>query len=116
MEVGVLGAGTMGSGIVQVAAQNGHNVVLVDLNEHILNKSKEQLKSILARLVAKERITREESEATISRVTYSQDIHDFRNCGIVIEAIIEDLEIKSHVFKQVEQIVPKGCILPSCVQ
>jgi 3-hydroxybutyryl-CoA dehydrogenase len=113
MEVGVLGAGTMGSGIVQVAAQNGHNVVLVDLNEHILNKSKEQLKSILARLVAKERITREESEATISRVTYSQDIHDFRNCGIVIEAIIEDLEIKSHVFKQVEQIVPKGCILAS---
>lgn len=113
MEVGVLGAGTMGTGIVQVAAQNGHNVVLVDLNEHILNKSKEQLKSILARLVAKERITREESEATISRVTYSQDIHDFRNCGIVIEAIIEDLEIKSHVFKQVEQIVPKGCILAS---
>lgn len=113
IEVGVLGAGTMGSGIVQVAAQNGHKVVLVDLNVHILNKSKEQLKSILARLVTKERITQEEADATLSRVKYSEDIHDFRDCGIVIEAIIEDLEIKSQVIKQYEQIVPKGCILAS---
>lgn len=103
----------MGSGIVQVAAQNGHKVILVDLNDQILNKSKSQLESIMARLVAKEKITQDQADQTISNVTYSQDIHDFKDCGIVIEAIIEDLKIKSHVFSQLEQIVPRGCILAS---
>ena len=113
MVVGVLGAGTMGSGIVQVAAQNGHDVVLVDLNSKILEKSKEQLTKIMGRLAEKGKITGQEAEDIKSRVTYSEDIHDFSKCGLVIEAIIEDLEIKSHVFTQLEQIVPKGCILAS---
>lgn len=113
MIVGVLGGGTMGSGIVQVAAQNGHKVILVDLDEKILNKSKSQLESIMARLVAKDKISQSQADQTVANVTYSQDIHDFKDCGIVIEAIIEDLKIKSHVFSQLEQIVPKGCILAS---
>lgn len=113
MIVGVLGAGTMGSGIVQVAAQNGHQVVLVDLNEVILEKSKTQLEKIMNRLVEKERITQEQADQTQANVTYSQDIHDFKECGILIEAIIENLEIKSKVFAKLEQIVPKGCILAS---
>lgn len=113
MKVGVLGGGTMGSGIVQVAAQNGHQVVLVDLNEQILNKSKHQLDKIMNRLVEKERITQEQANHTRSNIHYSQDIHDFAKCGIVIEAIIENLEIKSKVFAQLEQITPKGCILAS---
>lgn len=113
MVVGVLGAGTMGSGIVQVAAQNDHDVVLVDLNSKILEKSKEQLTKIMGRLVEKGKITGQEAEDIKSRVTYSEDIHDFSKCGLLIEAIIEDLEIKSHVFTQLEQIVPKDCILAS---
>ncbi|XOV69092.1 MAG: 3-hydroxyacyl-CoA dehydrogenase NAD-binding domain-containing protein [Fluviicola sp.] len=113
MTVGVLGAGTMGSGIVQVAAQNGHAVVLVDLNEQILNKSKTQLDKIMNRLVEKGKISQEQAEQTRSNVSYSQDIHDFKDCGIVIEAIIENLEIKTQVLCQIEQIVPKGCILAS---
>ncbi|MFT5780281.1 MAG: 3-hydroxybutyryl-CoA dehydrogenase [Crocinitomicaceae bacterium] len=113
MIVGVLGAGTMGAGIVQVAAQNGHQVIQVDLNEQILHKSKENLAKIMARLIEKGRVTDDEATAVQGRITYSQDIHDFKECGIVIEAIIENLEIKSKVFAQLEQIVPKGCILAS---
>lgn len=113
MIVGVLGAGTMGSGIVQVAAQNGHEVVLVDLNEQILVRSKEQLGKILARLVEKGKLSEEESSNVQGRIRYSQDIHDFKNCGIIIEAIIEDLAVKSHVFDQLEQLVSKDCILAS---
>ncbi len=113
MIVGVLGAGTMGSGIVQVAAQNGHQVVLVDLNEQVLQKSKEKLAKIMARLVEKGRVSEDDATSTQSRITYSQDVHDFKACGIVIEAIVEDLGIKSKVFSQLEQIVPKGCILAS---
>ena len=113
MTIGVLGAGTMGSGIVQVAAQNGHPVILVDLNEQILNKSKAQLEKIMNRLVEKGKITQEQADETQAKVTYSQDIHDFKDCGMVIEAIIENLEIKSKVFCQIEQIVPNDCILAS---
>lgn len=111
MIVGVLGAGTMGSGIVQVAAQNGHQVVLVDLNEQILMKSKSNLESLLGRLVEKEKMTNEESLDLQARITYSQDIHDFKECGLVIEAIIENLEIKKKVFTQFEGIVSRDCIL-----
>ncbi len=113
MIVGVLGAGTMGSGIVQVAAQNKHQVVLVDLNEQILTKSKAALLKIMNRLVEKERITSEEATATQGRITYSQDIHDFKDCGLVVEAIIENLDIKKKVFSQLEQIVSDDCILAS---
>ncbi len=113
MKIGVLGAGTMGAGIVQVAAQNGHEVILVDLNEQILNKAEEQLASIMKRLVVKEKITQQQADATIGNVKYSQDLHAFSECGLIIEAIIEDLAIKSKVFAQLEQIVPKGCILAS---
>ena len=84
----------MGSGIVQVAAQNGHEVVLVDLNDRILQNSRTQLTKVLARLTEKGKITSEEAEDTKKRITYSQDIHDFCKCGIVIEAIIEDIDIK----------------------
>ena len=112
MIVGVLGAGTMGSGIAQVAAQNGHKVVLVDLNEQILHKSEEQLTKIMNRLVEKGRISEDQSNETQANITYSTDIHEFKDCGIVIEAIIEDLKIKSHVFEQIEQITT-NCILAS---
>ncbi|MDG1331156.1 MAG: 3-hydroxyacyl-CoA dehydrogenase NAD-binding domain-containing protein [Crocinitomicaceae bacterium] len=113
MIVGVLGAGTMGSGIVQVAAQNNHQVVLVDLNEHILMKSKAKLEKIMNRLVEKEKITSDEATAIQGRITYSQDVHDFKDCGLVVEAIIENLEIKQEVFGKLEQIVSRECILAS---
>ena len=113
MVVGVLGAGTMGSGIVQVAAQNGHKVVLVDLNDQILNRSNEGLLKIMNRLVEKGRITKDQADTTIANVSYSQDIHDFKECGIIIEAIVENIDIKSKVFTQLEQIAPNGCILAS---
>ena len=113
MNVGVLGGGTMGSGIVQVAAQNGHKTVLVDLNEDVLNKSKAKLAKIMARLVEKGKITQDQADATQSNVTYSTDVNDFASCGIVIEAIIEDINIKSKVFANLESIVSKECILAS---
>jgi len=113
MIVGVLGGGTMGSGIAQVAAKNGHQVVIVDLSEQILNKAKEQLSSIMARLVEKGKITQEQADQIKSNIAYSPDFHDFNECEIVIEAIVEDLDVKSKVFRQLERIVPENCILAS---
>jgi len=113
MVIGVLGAGTMGSGIVQVAAQNGHKVVLVDLNEQILHKSKELLLEMMDRQVQKGKMLRDEVDELMGNIYYSMDIHEFKNCGLVIEAILEDLAIKSHVLSQIEQLVGRDCILAS---
>ncbi len=113
MIVGVLGGGTMGSGIAQVAAQNGHKVVLVDLNEAVLELSKSKLAKIMARLVEKGKISSEQADETKSNIQRSTDIQSFKDCGIVIEAIVENLGVKTKVFSQLEDITPEGCILAS---
>ena len=111
--VGVLGAGSMGSGIAQIASTQEHQVVLVDLNDEALAKAEASLKRILARLVEKERIDEATSSAIIGRIKFSNNINDFSDCGIVIEAIIENLDIKQKVFTQLEEIVSDDCILAS---
>ena len=113
MKVGVLGAGTMGAGIAQVAAQAGHEVVLVDLNQDILNKAKVGHEKVFARLVEKGKYSNEQADAVLSRISYSQAMADFGGTGIVIEAIIENLGVKKKVFEELETIVDANTILAS---
>ena len=81
MIVGVLGAGTMGAGIAQVAAQNDNKVVLVDLNEQMLEKSKSILAKIMNRLVEKEKLTAEQSETIQNNIQYSTILHSSGTIG-----------------------------------
>jgi 3-hydroxybutyryl-CoA dehydrogenase len=113
MVVGVLGAGTMGAGIAQVAAQNGSEVVLVDLKQEMLTKAENNLDKVLARLVEKGSISEDEKINIQGRITYSTDVHDFKSSKIVIEAIVEKLEVKHSVFANLETIVSQDCILAS---
>ncbi len=113
MVVGVLGAGTMGAGIAQVAAQNGSEVVLVDLNQEMLTKAENNLDKVLARLVEKGSISEDDKINIQGRITYSTDVHDFKSSKIVIEAIVEKLEVKHNVFANLETIVSHDCILAS---
>ncbi|MFA7274860.1 MAG: 3-hydroxyacyl-CoA dehydrogenase NAD-binding domain-containing protein [Crocinitomicaceae bacterium] len=113
MKIGILGAGTMGSGIAQVAAQNGHETILVDVNQDMLNKAESDLDKVLARLVEKEKISADEKINIQGRISYSTDMADFKNCGLVIEAIVEKLEVKHQVFAKMETIVSNECILAS---
>lgn len=113
MKIGVIGAGSMGSGIAQVASTNGHEVVLFDTNPETIEKAMAKLQKILARLVEKERITATEEQAIYERITVVDNLETFADCGLVIEAIIENLEIKKSVFAQLEQIVSADCILAS---
>lgn len=103
----------MGAGIAQVAAQNGHKVVLVDLNEQVIQKAKEGHQKVLARLVEKGSITSERSAEIISNINYSESTSDMKDCAMVIEAIIENLDVKHKVFAELESIVSKDCILAS---
>jgi len=112
-KIGVLGAGTMGAGIAQVAATAGHRVVLVDSNENTLEKARSDYEKIFNRLVEKNKMTNEEMKETLNKISYSKSIESFSNCGLVIEAIIEKLEIKHQVFRELESVVSEECILAS---
>jgi len=113
MKIGILGAGTMGSGIAQVAAQKNHEVVLVDLNQEMLTKAEVTLDKILGRLVEKGTVSEDDKINIQGRITYSTDIKDFKMCGLIIEAIVENLSVKHKVFADIEAIVSQECILAS---
>lgn len=111
--IGVLGAGTMGAGIAQVAAQSGHSVVLVDLNADQLERAKSNLAKTLSKLIEKGKITDAQKNEIESHIKYSSDINIFASCSLVIEAIVEDLAIKHKVFESLENVVSENCILAS---
>jgi len=113
MKVGIIGSGSMGTGIAQVAATAGHEVYLCDTNAAALQKAKEKLLKILNRLVEKGRLDDPTAKAIFGRVYFMPDFSNFGDANLVIEAIIESLEIKQSVFEALEKIVTKDCILAS---
>lgn len=113
MTIGVLGSGSMGSGIAQVAATAGAKVVLCDNNPEALERASQQLQKILNRLVEKGRIDDPTAKAIFGRIYFSENINDFADCEMVVEAIVENLDIKKTVFTKLESIVSPACILAS---
>lgn len=112
-KVMVVGAGQMGSGIAQVCAQAGYDVLLNDMNEDALSKGMSRIEGLLARAVEKERMTEEEKQATMGRLTASSTLNDAKDCDLVIEAVVENMDVKTSVFKQLDEIAPKHAILAS---
>jgi 3-hydroxybutyryl-CoA dehydrogenase len=111
LKVGVVGAGSMGSGIAQVAAQAGHSVWLNDSSADALERAAKGHAAIFRRLAEKGRITMDEANACAKRITYTRKVDDLKPCGLVIEAIIEDLEIKRGLFQELEMICGDETIL-----
>ena len=112
-KVGVVGAGAMGAGIAQIASQAGHQVILYDLSQSTLDESALKLAKVMARLVEKKRITLEESTDIQGRIVRSTQIDLFEGCDLVVEAVVENLDVKHSVFKQIENIVSRDCIIAS---
>ena len=113
MKVGIIGSGAMGSGIAQVAAKAGHMAVLIDNQQVALDRAKAQLGDTMNKLVEKGKMTTEESAALQSRITYSQHYSSLADCDWVIEAIVENLEVKKTVFAELEKVVSENCVLAS---
>lgn len=111
MKIGVAGAGAMGSGIAQIAAQNKHSVVLSDTTDAALERSKRALEKVFARLVEKGKLTEGDARDTMNRIHYTTSLDDFAGCGLFIEAIVERLDIKKELFRAVSNIVDENCIL-----
>ena len=113
MKVSVIGAGTMGAGIAQIASTNGHEVCLYDSFDGAIENAEKKLIKILNRLVEKERITKEENKNILDRINFSKEIKEVEGSGLIIEAIIENLDIKQKIFSEIEKIVDDKCILAS---
>ena len=109
--IGVIGAGSMGSGIAQIAASNGCKVLLYDNNSSALDLALEKLKKILTRLVEKGRIDNNKKEKILSLIQTTGTLIDFDATDLVIEAIVEDLDIKKKVFSELDSICAKSTIL-----
>jgi 3-hydroxybutyryl-CoA dehydrogenase len=109
-KVGVLGAGLMGHGITQVAAQAGYDVVVREVDAEKLAKGLGMIGNQLARAVDKGKMTQEESDATLARIAGTVHYRDLHDCDIVIEAITESLELKLEMWREVDEIVKTDAV------
>ena len=112
-QIGVVGAGTMGAGIAQVAAQAGYKVVLTDTNPEQLLKAEKQINTSLDKLVEKGKIAEAFAQEVKANLSYSIHLYEHQDAVLVIEAIVENLTVKHDLFKQLEQIVSQHCVLAS---
>jgi len=112
-KIGIIGSGTMGSGIAQVAATSGCKVKLYDTNQIALDKSKAALEKVLSRLIEKGRIDSEEKSRIQGNISYVNTLKELHDSNLTIEAIIENLEIKHKVFSELETYVADDCIIAS---
>jgi len=113
MNVGIIGAGTMGIGIAQVAATNGCKVWVYDANAKQVETATVGLEKTLIRLVDKQKISAEKMTEILSNISIATELKDFKDCELIIEAIIENKEIKTKVFTELEKHVSESCVIGS---
>lgn len=112
-KVGIIGAGTMGSGIAQVAATAGCKVKLFDLNQAQLDKAQADLDKVLSRMVEKGRIDTVEKVRIQANLSYVKDMQELSDSDLTIEAIVENLDIKKKLLQELESLVSSDCIIAS---
>lgn len=109
----VIGAGQMGGGIAQVMAAAGRKTYMNDVNLDIVNSRLAFIEKLLTKDVSKGKITEEQKAATMANLIPSTDLHDAADCDLVVEAIVENMDIKGKVFSQLDEICKPSCILAS---
>ncbi|NLK63721.1 MAG: 3-hydroxyacyl-CoA dehydrogenase family protein [Tissierellia bacterium] len=109
-KIGVAGGGTMGSGITQIFAQKGYQVVVTDIAEKFLENTKRIIQLNQKTLIKEGLLTQDEADESFKLITYSTDNKVFADADLIVEAIIEKMDIKQEFWKEVEGIAPKNCI------
>ena len=109
--VGVVGAGTMGSGIAQVAATAGFAVVMRDVEAEFLDRGFSSIGTSLDRLVRRDRLSRADADAARGRITGTTDLEDLTAADVVVEAAVEDMEVKREIFAELDQVVDPAVVL-----
>ncbi|EPB8146405.1 3-hydroxybutyryl-CoA dehydrogenase [Clostridium perfringens] len=109
----VIGAGTMGAGIVQAFAQKGYEVIVRDIKDEFVDRGIAGINKGLTKLVSKGKITEEDKEAVLSKITGTTDLGLAADCDLVIEAAVENIEIKKQIFAELDKICKEETILAS---
>jgi 3-hydroxybutyryl-CoA dehydrogenase len=111
--LGVIGGGTMGGGIVQVAAQQGMTVILWDIRQDLLDASLGRIRGFLQRGVERGRMIQEEADAVMGRIATTTDYESLEDADCVIEAVLEKIELKQEVFRNLDRVCRPGAVLAS---
>jgi len=109
--IGVVGAGSMGAGIANLAAMNGFNVVLQDIETRFLDGALQRMNKFMDKSVERGKMTEEQKESTLGRIATTVELNDFKEADVVIEAVLEDIDLKKEVFSQLDKIVRDDVIL-----
>ncbi|MGB1366231.1 MAG: 3-hydroxybutyryl-CoA dehydrogenase [Candidatus Poseidoniaceae archaeon] len=111
--IAVLGAGQMGNGITQVAAAAGYNVTMIDIQQEYVEKGLATIERSLSKLVSKERMSQEDADATLARISLSTDRADCADCDLVVEAVPEIVDLKTSIFAELDSVCKPETILAS---
>lgn len=109
--IGVVGAGSMGTGIANLAAMNGFDVILTDINEEQLERSVTQMDKFMSKSVERGKMTEDEKADTLNRVKTTTQLTDLKDVQVVIEAVVENMDLKKSIFEQLDNIVDDSAIL-----
>ncbi|MFF5281166.1 3-hydroxyacyl-CoA dehydrogenase family protein [Streptomyces sp. NPDC013171] len=112
-KLAVIGAGLMGSGIAQVSAQAGWDVVLRDVTDAALTRGTDGIKASYDKFVAKGKLTAEGAEAALGRITATTELDAVADADVVVEAVFENLDVKHEIFRSLDKIVKDGAVLAS---
>jgi len=112
-KIGVVGCGHMGSGIAEVCARSGYDVVVREVNDELLQKGLDRIRKSMAKGVQRGKLTQEEMDAALARIQGTTEMEDFAPCDLVIEAVVEKMEVKKQVFAELDAICPPHAILAS---
>ncbi len=110
-KIGVVGCGLMGRGIAEVSARSGYDVVVSEINKELLDKGMAAVNQSLSRAVEKGKMTEADKAATLSKIKGTVDMKDFHDCDLVVEAAVENLELKKKIFAELDKICKPGAIL-----
>jgi 3-hydroxybutyryl-CoA dehydrogenase len=109
--IGVLGAGSMGNGIAQVAAQSGYNVVVRDIEDKLVDKALKNIDKFLSKSVEKGKIAADDKTAILGRIKGTTKMEDLKDADFVIEVVFEEMELKKKVFKELDELTRKEVII-----
>ena len=109
--VGVIGLGTMGAGIAEVFARNGYRVVGVEVNDETLDRGRQHVEHSTGRAVKRGKLTAEQQAELVGRITFTTDMADVKDCGLVVEAVVEQLPVKRAIFQRLDEVVGPDAIL-----
>jgi 3-hydroxybutyryl-CoA dehydrogenase len=110
-KVGVVGLGTMGAGIAQISVQAGHETVGREMSDDLAKRGRSTIDRYLTRGVEKGRLTQEERDAALGRLTLTTELSDLHECDLVIEAVLEELELKREVFAKLDRVCRPDAVL-----